>query len=375
MTRHPFVACFALALSGLVVSAAAQQTPPVPLRKGLTIVTAIHQDVGDFESIKVVQAVTADAVDVSYNADIPNPMTDKVEHMKAFRSIRRVDLRDAHEYAQAFSNQGPRVIPGTTALGVSAAVLNELKTKGETKLTTAAGGVMGGMAGGLAGMLGGLLGGQGTKDLDQLGKISGTLTRVEAKPVMLSVLVNDQPVKLPAIHAKGTLGESDAEFYFLDDPDNPISLKFAIDEDTLTVVKIAFPVEQAAASGDTAAPQIEQALEKTGRAEVYGIYFDFGSAVIKPESEPVLQEIADVMAKNPSWKLSVEGHTDNIGGDAYNLDLSKKRAAAVKDALVTRYHIAADRLTTVGYGASRPKDTNDTLEGRARNRRVELVRQ
>ena len=373
MTRYPFVACLALALSGLASAAAAQPAPPVPLRKGLTIVTAIHQDIGDFESIKVVRAVTADAVDVSYNADIPNPMTDKVEHMKAFRSVRRVDLRDAHEYAQAFSNQGPRVLPGTTALGASAAVLNELKTKGETKFTAGAGGLVGGLAGMLSG-LSGLLDNP-NKDVEDLGKISGTLSRVGAGPVMVPVLVNDQPVKLPAIHAKGTLGDSDAEFYFLDDPDNPITLKFAIDEDTLTVVKIAYPVEQPAAKGDTAAPQIEQALEKTGRADVYGIYFDFGSAVIKPESEPVLKEIADVMGKNPSWKLSVEGHTDNIGGDAYNLDLSKKRAAAVKEALVTRYHVAADRLTTVGYGASRPKATNDTLEGRARNRRVELVRQ
>ncbi len=90
---------------------------------------------------------------------------------------------------------------------------------------------------------------------------------------------------------------------------------------------------------------------------------------------PVLKEIADAMITNPSWKLSVEGHTDNIGGDAYNLDLSNRRAAAVKQALGERYHIAPDRLTTVGYGASRPKESNDTLEGRARNRRVELVRQ
>jgi outer membrane protein OmpA-like peptidoglycan-associated protein len=106
-----------------------------------------------------------------------------------------------------------------------------------------------------------------------------------------------------------------------------------------------------------------------------GFYFDFAGAVIKPESEPVLKAIAGVMEKHPAWKLNVEGHTDNIGGDEYNLELSKQRAAAVKAALVARYHVAADRLATAGYGASRPKDTNDTLEGRARNRRVELVRQ
>jgi outer membrane protein OmpA-like peptidoglycan-associated protein len=78
---------------------------------------------------------------------------------------------------------------------------------------------------------------------------------------------------------------------------------------------------------------------------------------------------------NPDWKLTVEGHTDNIGGDPYNLDLSKRRALAVKEALIAQYGIATDRLTNAGFGASRPVESNDTLEGRARNRRVELVRQ
>jgi outer membrane protein OmpA-like peptidoglycan-associated protein len=70
----------------------------------------------------------------------------------------------------------------------------------------------------------------------------------------------------------------------------------------------------------------------------------------------------------------VGGHTDHISSDAYNLDLPNRRAAAVKEALVESYHIRGDRLATTG-GASRPKELNDTLEGRARNRRVELVRQ
>jgi outer membrane protein OmpA-like peptidoglycan-associated protein len=89
----------------------------------------------------------------------------------------------------------------------------------------------------------------------------------------------------------------------------------------------------------------------------------------------VLQEIAQALKHNPDWKLTVEGHTDNIGGDAYNLNLSKRRALAVKEALVAQYNIAPDRLANDGFGASRPVESNDTLEGRARNRRVELVRQ
>ncbi len=106
----------------------------------------------------------------------------------------------------------------------------------------------------------------------------------------------------------------------------------------------------------------------------YGIYFDSASDRIKEESERVLKDIADVMTKNPTWKLSVEGHTDNLGGDTYNVDLAKRRAAAVKQALVEHYKIDEKRLHPAGFGASKPKDTNETLQGRALNRRVELVR-
>jgi outer membrane protein OmpA-like peptidoglycan-associated protein len=109
--------------------------------------------------------------------------------------------------------------------------------------------------------------------------------------------------------------------------------------------------------------------------DVYGIYFDFASDKLRPESAPVLAEIAATLKNNPTWKLHVNGHTDNIGGDAYNLDLSNRRAAAVKQALVTQYQIDPARLDPQGFGATQPKESNDTLAGRARNRRVELIRE
>jgi outer membrane protein OmpA-like peptidoglycan-associated protein len=89
----------------------------------------------------------------------------------------------------------------------------------------------------------------------------------------------------------------------------------------------------------------------------------------------VLKQISDIMHKNPTWKLSIAGHTDNIGDSAFNQGLSERRAAAVKDALVTEYKISPDRFSTSGYGASQPIETNATMEGRARNRRVELQRE
>jgi outer membrane protein OmpA-like peptidoglycan-associated protein len=144
----------------------------------------------------------------------------------------------------------------------------------------------------------------------------------------------------------------------------------------LQAINISFPANAPpGAAPGSGASAMEQALTAKKPVQIYGIYFDFNSAGIKPESESVLREIAAVMQKNPDWKLSVSGNTDNIGDGKSNLALSQKRAAAVKDALVTRFKISPDRLVTGGYGASRPIETNDTLEGRARNRRVELQRE
>jgi flagellar motor protein MotB len=223
-------------------------------------------------------------------------------------------------------------------------------------------------------LLGGLLGAAGGDARKAMGGAAdvemeaGTLTRVEPGTVPVPMIVNDVRVDLPAVHARGTLGDEAFEIFLLDNPAIPLLLRWNVGETSKRMVRISYPVER------TTDP-IEEKLKADGRAEIYGIYFDFAKATIRPESELVLKEIADVMARNPAWKLSVEGHTDNIGRAAANLDLSTRRAAAVRQALVDRYHVAGARLSPSGYGASRPKETNDTLEGRARNRRVELVRQ
>jgi outer membrane protein OmpA-like peptidoglycan-associated protein len=169
-----------------------------------------------------------------------------------------------------------------------------------------------------------------------------------------------------------------ADFYILDQPDYPLMLSWKLGSGSqLQVIKITYPPSPQPRKSEQAAPAtgIEQQLKEKKKVDIYGIYFDFASDRLKPESTPVLDEIAGVLKDNPDWKLTVNGHTDNVGGDAYNLDLSKRRAAAVKQALVTRYQVAPDRLSTDGFGATRPVDTNDTLAGRARNRRVELIRE
>jgi outer membrane protein OmpA-like peptidoglycan-associated protein len=119
---------------------------------------------------------------------------------------------------------------------------------------------------------------------------------------------------------------------------------------------------------------LEQALLEDGRAQIPDIYFASGSDRIREESEAVLLEIANVLKRHPDWKLNVEGHTDSLAADDFNLGLSQRRAAAVKAALVARYGIDANRLAPEGFGETRPRASNETPVGRAHNRRVELVR-
>lgn len=132
------------------------------------------------------------------------------------------------------------------------------------------------------------------------------------------------------------------------------------------------PPESAAAGGDGAG--IRQQLAASGRAVTQEIHFAFGSAEILPASEPALEEIAAVLRDDAGLELIVEGHTDDVGGAEANLELSRRRAEAVKRWLVDRAGIAEVRLTTVGYGLTRPVAANDGEEGRAKNRRVELAR-
>jgi OmpA-OmpF porin, OOP family len=116
-------------------------------------------------------------------------------------------------------------------------------------------------------------------------------------------------------------------------------------------------------------------IKETGRVAVYGIYFDTGKADLKPESEPAIAEIVKMLNMDKGLKVYVVGHTDNAGQFAYNVKLSQDRAASVVNALTGKHGIAAARLTPFGCGPVSPVASNKTDEGKAKNRRVELVAQ
>jgi OmpA-OmpF porin, OOP family len=120
--------------------------------------------------------------------------------------------------------------------------------------------------------------------------------------------------------------------------------------------------------------KLYDALAEKGRVATQGIYFDTGSDRIRPESSGTLKEIGTMLKEHPELKLTIEGHTDNVGSAPTNQTLSEKRAAAVRQALIDTYQVDAARLQAKGLGSTKPATSNDTPEGRQQNRRVELVK-
>ncbi len=258
----------------------------------------------------------------------------------------------------------PGLYPGISRVVVPAGKFNELKSSGSTTMVFAYYDYMDALT------------------EWELLAWKGTFSRVEPGDVPFPLIIDDQRVNVPAIHVRanmkvietaGRFGSRDqpADAYILDDPNTPVMLSWMMGIDMhqddafkVQVVRVTYPRDK---------PTIEQQLEKSRKAITWGINFEFNSDAIRPVSEPVLKEIAQAMADRPGWKLTITGHTDNIGGHKYNEELSQRRSASVKKALVERYHVDPNRLSTSGSGDYAPIDTNDTLEGRARNRRVELT--
>jgi outer membrane protein OmpA-like peptidoglycan-associated protein len=341
----------------------------VPLCPGLTIAGTVSQPEGDYEPLITVEGMDADGVHIRYVADLRTP-SGAIRKVNVRRTVRLADLDTATLTMPWFDDRAAVTMPGTTAIGLSRVVLQALKATGTARV-----GLFDAGSGAYPARH------DVQPNMYQLA-MPYTLRTVPNGARELPLLVNGVLVRLPVVHAAGEYMGDRVELVVVDDEANPLGLRFRISSGPAEanaaiaqVVKISYrcPPDQRPPEEPPAGP-LERALLETGRADVYDIYFDFNSDRIREQSEPTLREIADLMRRHPDWKLGIEGHTDSIASDQFNLDLSSRRAAAVKAALTTRYGIVETRLATSGAGESRPKDRNDTPEGRARNRRVELVR-
>lgn len=340
--------------------------PPFPLATGTTIVIAVSNSTapqtsessqniaqGDYEMVVSVTGFGADGISHSSFIDAEDASGAR-RQVNIPRKVLAADLAGSHLQVLGFNTEDPKVVSGTTSLGPSVAVLRELLASGHVDYSF--------------------------KNFSSGAVISGPLQRDNAAPVKFPILLNGVRVELPAIRATGQVSSGDAkrpfEHIMLDYPQHPFSLRIAYGprnggmpfkaDFAREIVRVDFPAPQAG--------QLGEALTQVCRVEVPGIYFDFNEATLKPPSKRALEGIAAVLRQQPKWKLTIEGHTDNIGGDRYNIDLSARRAASVKTELEINYGVDAAQLMTAGFGAHKPIETNATIAGRARNRRVELAR-
>ncbi|MCK4403634.1 MAG: OmpA family protein, partial [candidate division Zixibacteria bacterium] len=151
---------------------------------------------------------------------------------------------------------------------------------------------------------------------------------------------------------------------------DPVGFRLEPDHWTMPKSPILFRGFRFAEGGKS----MREQLDETGKIVTHGILFDVDSHKIKGESYKTLKQIGQLLQDDPELRLSIEGHTDSDGSDEHNLTLSQNRANSVREYLISTYNIKPDRLEAKGWGESKPIDTNDSPEGKANNRRVELIK-
>ena len=349
-----------MAAALVLASPVRAQAPIIRPVVGLTLTVVGHDERGDDETFAAITGLTPTEYDLQISANIPNPAHPAVpEVLNHDRRVRFVDDSLAHRLNTIVSSSDPPIFPGSTMF-LSKAMLAELKQSGKTAVV-----VGDAPPGAFKGFF--------ANFFVPRQYYRGDLTRVGHST--LSVIVHGTPTPLPVIEVRGHLtvaGQGDDVDAF-DNPSWPITLRWTSQGRTGQITAIDWPATGVREQG-TMRGNLSSLSGKTCRAEVHGIYFAFGSATLVRQSDVALTAVADLLSANPPWVVTIEGHTDNIGSEASNLDLSKRRAAAVRDALVTRFHIGPARLSATGFGDTRPVAPNGTIEGRARNRRVELSR-
>ncbi|MES2885665.1 MAG: OmpA family protein [Pseudomonadota bacterium] len=337
--------CIALSAS-LPVRA---QDTAIPLTKGLVYVYSGHNDTVDWENLITITELTAAEVTFGVAWYHEGKLTGRNS-----RRVRLEDMASARRSNDIFQVGDGSIFPGSTMSNISTLLLQELKDKGSAAV------VLGTVPAGDKGGFG----------LSGRKFYRGEIKRVASEPI--SVLVNGVKRALPSIHTRGVLevggDQINVEDWWFDNPAFPLNLRVTQTNGRQSqIIRIDYPDAK-----------VEAALKTTlaspaCRAELHGIYFNTGSAFLLPQSDATVQQVAALLKANAGWKITVEGHTDNIGTAAANLDLSQRRAEAVRAALVSA-GVSPSQLSVKGFGLSKPIDSNATLEGRARNRRVELAR-
>lgn len=320
--------------------ASAQGTGPLLPHVGGQITTAFSNTFGaDAESTVTFVAVNDEMLSVEYVS---------TRGLRVARNILAGDRVTARSYVMGYAEQMPLVIPGSTSLGISGDVLRDLRENGRAALSLA-------------------------YDA-RLSRIDGQL-QLSDRNLRVPLLVEQQLVDVPAIRATGTFASGErrgtGSFLFLDNQNNPLMIESFVRFTWEQQPRLERIIRVSAGASMKSA--MEQSLATLRKYDLYGLHFAFDKATLLPESRRLINDIATTLQNNPTWHLQIVGHTDSIGDAAYNLRLSEQRASSVASELESA-GISATRLTTAGVGQTQPKGDNATLDGRAMNRRVELIR-
>jgi outer membrane protein OmpA-like peptidoglycan-associated protein len=348
-----------LLIVGTSAAENAATLPLIPLQRGLVMVSALRSEQGDRENVVTIDQHSSSGVTYAWTTDVPGA-NGRPETLEFRRFVRAIDLQKAARLHSAYWAGDKSDYPGYTGWTLSTAVFDALTAGGDVPymIVNADRGQAGSQA-----MVAGLL--------RQTRRLKGTLRAMDGATRAFPLIVNGARIDVPARRVSGKFSADgfveQVELSVLADRLHPLILKSAMGEDAWQLVRVETPQE---AQGRT----LEQQLAHNCRVEIPGIRFSFGTAIIDAQSDRALGVIARLLAAHPDWPVLIEGHTDNVGSDGANLKLSQARADAVRTRLARNHAIAEARLKAEGFGEARPRESNDTLEGRARNRRVELVR-
>ncbi len=376
MSSRLFASVLSLALAN--ARAEGQQSAlPLPLTTGATIVQTLSFEGGDRESVHAIRLASDDGLHFEWSLIEVHAAGDTSR--QSFRYFEAAnDVAAAHRLKTFHSPDEPERHPGYTMHAISRAVYQRLRMGAADSFQ-----IMSAERSAGAGLTAFVF--RSNRQVPV--RWRGTLTAAGPGTVPFPLLVNGQRVEVPALRVRGSLaarqGRWEPEFLVLADSTYPLILKWtgAFQEpgNVLQTVRIDVPAIGSSSAEGKAEGEMDGVLEGTlasaCRVELPGIYFDFNSADLNPASDRAMASLAAILGRHPDWNATLEGHTDSIGSPASNLALSQRRVEAVRRRLIEEHKVSPSRLKTVGIGSARPREPNATIEGRARNRRVELVRE
>jgi outer membrane protein OmpA-like peptidoglycan-associated protein len=400
--RHCGWLLTACVVAAAVAPAAAQApTGRIPLGTGATIVQTLSTPTAERESVHLVRLASDSGLHYEWRLEEVHENGDTLR--QEFRYLEAwTDIAGAHRLRHFQDPKAPEAHPGYTMHALSRAAYRRMLEGKRDSFQLMALDIPPG-----SGQLQ-ALGFGGARQVPV--RWRGTIAPVGKGTVAFPVLLNGRRVQLRVLHVRADLtarqGRFQPEFWVLADSSYPLILKwigaFREPGNVLQTTRIELPLAPvpaegralgegallvgreglgagrgatvAAGAGAPDAIAIERELSASCRVELPGIYFAFNSAHLAPASDRAIAAIAGILARHPDWIATLEGHTDSIGSATANKVLSERRVAAVRARLVERHQVNAARLKVAGFGAARPREANATIEGRARNRRVELVR-